>query len=101
MSVNVSFGLLILVGCGWVGDWQSLGEFFFVCGSHVFQRQSRCEPFKDGMLSQGTIGRDAAMQWLLTSTALLHPPCSSGVYLPHRVGMMHECSTADLLTRAA
>ena len=57
-------------------------------------------PLRTACCLKETIGRDAAMQWLLARTALLHPTGSSGVYLPHRVGMMHECSTAESLTRA-
>ena len=47
---------------------------------------------------------DAPMQCLasnLAGTALVHHANPSGVYQPHRVGMMHECSTSKLLTSAA
>ena len=38
---------------------------------------------------------NAALASLLASAAFMHHADPSGVYQPHRVGMMHECSPGE------
>ena len=43
----------------------------------------------------------AALVGPLTRAAFMHHADPEGVYQPHRVGMMHDCSNGELLARAA
>ena len=44
---------------------------------------------------------NAALATLLTRAAFMHYADPLGVYQPCMIGIMHECSTGELLARAA